>query len=166
MQGHTTYASPLIVAVTLQPVQWEKRIGLLVVQRNIEPYQGEFALPGGFADAGETGIKGASREKREETPLPSDPESLTYFSETVGGSHNSKDPRCHAIYFYTAPLVDYAAIDFSFSNKEVKKLAVLFLANNMTHLETYAGAPATLCFETHHNAALRFLQLTYAGHSF
>lgn len=43
--------------------------GLLVVQRNIEPGFGKWALPGGYIDHGETWQQGAVRELREEAGI-------------------------------------------------------------------------------------------------
>jgi ADP-ribose pyrophosphatase YjhB (NUDIX family) len=66
--GHcqnVTYRNPLPVAVLLLPVGQ----GLLVVQRAIEPRKGEWALPGGFVDYGETWQQAAARELQEETSI-------------------------------------------------------------------------------------------------
>lgn len=81
----TTFRNPAPVAVALVPVDH----GLLVVQRAINPGRGQWALPGGFLDVGETWQEGAARELREETGLALDPASAEIVSvqSTPGGRH-------------------------------------------------------------------------------
>lgn len=61
-----TYKNPIPVAVLLYPTT---QGGLVIVKRGIEPKIGEFALPGGFVDDGETIEEAAARELYEETGL-------------------------------------------------------------------------------------------------
>jgi ADP-ribose pyrophosphatase YjhB (NUDIX family) len=155
--GHFTYPSPVAVGVALQPVSVNGRIGILTVQRNINPYKGEFALPGGFVDNHETARIGAVRELSEETPIHNNIERAEYFTEASGGSHRENDPRSHAMYFYKMPVLD--KIDHDFKNDEVQSLAIIFLSADRSGLENENGEKITLCFSTHHNAALKFLQV-------
>ena len=58
------------VAVVLLPVSYpDGRTGVVVVRRDIEPFRGDIALPGGFIETGESWRDAAVRELREETGL-------------------------------------------------------------------------------------------------
>lgn len=50
-----------------------RNFGILIQQRNIEPKKGEWALPGGYMNLGETWQQAAARELEEETGLVTDP---------------------------------------------------------------------------------------------
>ena len=60
-----SYRNPLPVCVVLVPIQ----AGLLTVRRAIEPQRGQFALPGGFINWGETWQEAGARELEEETAI-------------------------------------------------------------------------------------------------
>ena len=47
----------------------EKELKLMLIQRNVEPYAGRWALPGGFVHIDESLEKAALRELREETGI-------------------------------------------------------------------------------------------------
>lgn len=49
---------------------------LLLIERDWEPYEGEWALPGGHRDGKETSRMAAARELQEETGVLVDPEQL------------------------------------------------------------------------------------------
>ncbi len=68
----TSYINPLPVAVALVPVD----DGVLVVRRGIEPKLGEWALPGGFIEVGETWKQACARELMEEAQIEVDPEGI------------------------------------------------------------------------------------------
>ena len=91
----TTFRNPAPVAVVLLPVD----DGLLVVQRAIAPARGEWALPGGFLDIGETWQEGAVRELYEETGLQLDPGTaeMVGVRSTPGGRHVLLFTRLQAI---------------------------------------------------------------------
>jgi len=74
--GQFTFRNPIPVAVALVPVPG----GLLTVQRAIAPHKGEFALPGGFVDFGESWQAGCAREVREETGVTIDPATVALFA--------------------------------------------------------------------------------------
>lgn len=78
--GETTWSNPLPVAVVLHPVRYaDGRHGIVVVRRDIEPFRGEIALPGGFIETGESWQEAAVRELREETGLSAYPEEISLF---------------------------------------------------------------------------------------
>ena len=70
--GNTSYVNPLPVAVALVPVD----DGVLVVRRGIEPKKGQWALPGGFIEVGETWQQACARELMEEAQIEVDPEGI------------------------------------------------------------------------------------------
>jgi len=78
--GETTWSNPLPVAVVLLPVtDIDGHTGLVVVRRDIEPFRGELALPGGFIETGESWREAAVRELREETTLTAKADEVWLF---------------------------------------------------------------------------------------
>jgi ADP-ribose pyrophosphatase YjhB (NUDIX family) len=78
--GETTWSNPLPVAVVLLPVTYvDGRTGMVVVRRDIEPFRGDIALPGGFIETGESWEEAAVRELREETGLLAEPDEIQLF---------------------------------------------------------------------------------------
>jgi 8-oxo-dGTP diphosphatase len=84
------WSNPLPVAVVLHPVSYpDGRTGLVVIRRDIEPFRGEIALPGGFIETGESWREAAVRELQEETYLLAKPDEVRLFdvySSSNGGS--------------------------------------------------------------------------------
>ena len=66
--------------------------GLVLIERALPPFEGEWALPGGFVEVGETLEQAAVREAKEETCL--DVELLGQFHTY---SDPKRDPRMHCI---------------------------------------------------------------------
>jgi len=65
---------------------------LVLIRRKNPPYQGQWALPGGFVDVGETVEEAAMREAHEETGLNVDLKGLVgVFSDP------DRDPRGHTV---------------------------------------------------------------------
>ncbi|MDY0387205.1 MAG: NUDIX hydrolase [Methanolobus sp.] len=65
---------------------------LVLIERKNPPFQGEFALPGGFVDVGETTEMAVEREVNEETGLTIEiVKLLGVYSEP------SRDPRGHTV---------------------------------------------------------------------
>ncbi|CAN5625869.1 NUDIX hydrolase [soil metagenome] len=66
--------------------------GVVLIRRGSEPYQGMWALPGGFAEVGESLENAAVRETKEETNLDVELEKLVgVYSEP------DRDPRGHNV---------------------------------------------------------------------
>jgi 8-oxo-dGTP diphosphatase len=66
--------------------------GIVLIRRDNPPYQGCFALPGGFVEIGETVEDAAVREAREETGLAIDLLGLVGIYSDPG-----RDPRSHVV---------------------------------------------------------------------
>jgi 8-oxo-dGTP diphosphatase len=65
---------------------------VLLIRRKNDPFQGQFALPGGFVEIGETTEAAALRELKEETGLEgSSPRLIGVYSDP------SRDPRGHIV---------------------------------------------------------------------
>ena len=132
--GQTTYRNPTPVAVVLLPVA----AGLLLVRRAIEPCRGEWALPGGFLEAGEPWREGAARELVEETGIVVPAATLEIVEV-----HSTADARL--LLLFCAPAGPPLAGLPSFRpNAEVSELAVL-------------QAPRELAFPLHTEVSGRFL---------
>jgi 8-oxo-dGTP diphosphatase len=65
---------------------------LLLIRRKHPPFQGQYALPGGFVDYGETTEQAAAREFAEETGLQAETLSLIGVYSAPG-----RDPRGHTV---------------------------------------------------------------------
>lgn len=66
--------------------------GIVLIRRENQPYQGCYALPGGFVEVGETVESAAQREAREETGLEIELLALVGVYSDPG-----RDPRGHVI---------------------------------------------------------------------
>lgn len=106
-----SYAQP---SIALDCVVFDARGRLLLIRRKNAPFQGQFALPGGFMELGETTEEGARRELREETGIEagplrlvgvySDPKrdprrhtvSVVYLGDSLGGEPRASDDAAHA----------------------------------------------------------------------
>jgi 8-oxo-dGTP diphosphatase len=68
------------------------REGVVLIRRGSEPFEGRWALPGGFVDVGETVEQAAAREAAEETGLNIE------LARLVGVySDPERDPRGHNV---------------------------------------------------------------------
>ena len=70
----------------------DENLKVLLIQRDLEPHQGEWALPGGFVDYNESLEKAAVREAHEETGLH-----VTLIQQLKTYSDPERDPRHHSI---------------------------------------------------------------------
>ena len=56
---------------------------ILLTRRNVEPFKGQWCLPGGHIDENENAFDAVVREAKEETGLDFGPEFIAYFDEIV-----------------------------------------------------------------------------------
>jgi 8-oxo-dGTP diphosphatase len=138
--GETTWSNPLPVAVVLHPVVYtDGRVGLVVVRRDIEPFRGEIALPGGFIETGESWREAAVRELMEETYLPAEPDEVELFDV-----HSSFKGYSLLIFGILPPR---AAEDLPPSTPTEESMEWLVLTE-----------PVTLAFPTHTDAMAEFFR--------
>jgi 8-oxo-dGTP diphosphatase len=136
--GETTWSNPLPVAVVLAPVSYpDGRTGLVVVRRDIEPFRGELALPGGFIETGESWREAAVRELREETGLHGIAHEVQLFD--VHSSYNGRS----LLIFGVLPARAADALPASAPTDEATEWLVLTEAT-------------PLCFPTHTQAMADF----------
>lgn len=83
---------PTTPALTVDCVVFDPRGQVLLIRRKNAPFQGAYALPGGFVDVGETIEDGCRREVREETGLSvEDLQLVGVYSDP------RRDPRGHTV---------------------------------------------------------------------
>jgi 8-oxo-dGTP diphosphatase len=83
---------PNTPALTVDCVIYDPKGRVLLIRRKNGPFQGAFALPGGFVDIGETLEAACRREVREETGIEvSDLELVGVYSDPA------RDPRGHTV---------------------------------------------------------------------
>jgi 8-oxo-dGTP diphosphatase len=83
---------PATPALTVDCVIYDPQGRVLLIRRKNPPFQGSYALPGGFVDIGETVETGCRREVREETGLDvRDLKLVGIYSDP------SRDPRGHTV---------------------------------------------------------------------
>lgn len=132
----THYVSPSPVVVGVIPVERDgEHVGFLGVRRNIEPRRGEWALPGGFLDPGESFAEGVSRELFEESGLSLVPERILCDRPTPDG-------RQILVFLSFTPL-DLNQVP-EFANGETMEVGVV--------------QPGDLCFPLHREACVRYLE--------
>lgn len=131
-----TYINPLPVAVVLlavwgdQSLKGDERLGTLIQQRNIEPKKGEWALSGGYINAGETWQQAAARELMEEIGLQTNPEDYSLMD--IRSSNNNSNLLIFGTYTHAIELKDIHFVP----NAEVSKIKVIY-------------EPIELAFPTH-----------------
>ena len=95
------YPKPSLTADILIFRKTEEEVQLLMIRRKGHPYMGCLALPGGFAEPGETIETSAARELEEETHLTDQKLKLTGVYSKPG-----RDPRGWTVSVAFATLVD------------------------------------------------------------
>lgn len=87
-----TSTLPPSPALSVDAVLFDQQGRLLLIRRKYPPYQGQYALPGGFVDYGETVEAAVQRELEEETGV------RTGITRLVGVySAPDRDPRRHNV---------------------------------------------------------------------
>jgi 8-oxo-dGTP diphosphatase len=85
-------AIPKTPLLTTDCVIFDGNARVLLIRRKNEPFKGEYALPGGFIDVGETTEAACRREVREEVGLE-----LSRLDLVGVYSDPKRDPRGHAV---------------------------------------------------------------------
>jgi len=85
---------PVTPQLAVDCVLFDARDRLLLIERKYPPFQGGWALPGGFVDVGESVERAAVRELHEETGIAFDPADLTLIGVY---SDPDRDPRGHTV---------------------------------------------------------------------
>ena len=83
---------PVTPLITCDAVIIFEKDKLVLIKRKNPPFQGEYALPGGFVDVGETVEEACIREAKEETSIN------IKIKKLIGVySEPSRDPRGHVV---------------------------------------------------------------------
>ena len=82
------YPRPMLTVDAVIVAQMDRALKVLLIQRRYPPYQGCWALPGGFVDQNEQALAAAHRELSEETGLKRVKLKCIGFFDTPG-----RDPR-------------------------------------------------------------------------
>ena len=104
--GTTVYNSPKSVASAIVPVGYQDAhfvwhiLGMIVIERGIDPGKGKLALPGGFFDSYESWQEAAVRELLEETGIEKPADQITL----LGVDTSTNKFRHHLVFGVTSPL--------------------------------------------------------------
>lgn len=134
--GRETFKNPTPVVVLIVPV---RDLGILLIQRNIPPQKGAWALPGGFIDENETLEEAALRELQEETGITIDQPNF----ETLG-VESSSNKKNILIFVKTSTLEQSQLTQFK-ENDEVSAIKVV-------------SSPEELSFSTHTKYLIKSLK--------
>lgn len=88
MSGERTWPKPSLTADVLPFTLLDGALAVLLIRRGREPFEGRWALPGGFCEEGETIARAAQRELEEETGVAGLP-----VEELATMSTPGRDPR-------------------------------------------------------------------------
>jgi 8-oxo-dGTP diphosphatase len=84
--------APKTPLLTVDAVILYEKDNIILIRRKNPPFQGEYALPGGFADIGETVENACIREAKEETNID-----IKIIKMIGVYSEPSRDPRGHTV---------------------------------------------------------------------
>lgn len=127
------YERPSVTAdiciFTLSP---ENRLSILLIRRGGHPYQGCWALPGGFLNAGqESAEQAAARELQEETGIEN-----AYLRQLYTFSRPDRDPRTHVISVAYTALIPRGRLAFQAGDDAAEaRLFAVRLADGVLTLE-------------------------------
>jgi 8-oxo-dGTP diphosphatase len=120
--------------VTVDTLVRDRRGRVLLVKRGRPPFEGNWALPGGFCEYGETTEECGRRETREETGINvkigrllgvySDPKrdprwhtvTVLYAGKPLSGKARGSDDAAEALWF---PTKELAGLDYAFDHGEI-----------------------------------------------
>lgn len=97
------YARPAVTADCVVFALDDENLKVLLIKRAQEPFQGQWALPGGFAEVGESLEHTARRELEEETGLAD-----IFLEQLYTFSEPNRDPREHVVTVAYYALVNLA----------------------------------------------------------
>lgn len=133
-----SYSNPLPVVAAIIPII-DERLGVLLIQRNIEPHKGEWALPGGYMDNFETWQQSCAREVFEETGIKTDSNNYELINVQTSPS--------------TGNLLVIGAC-----TKPIKRSDVVFVPNSETLGLDVVFEPIPLAFPIHSNMLSKYLE--------
>jgi 8-oxo-dGTP diphosphatase len=116
------YARPAVTADCVVFGLDEEDLKILLIQRGLEPFKGQWALPGGFAVVGEAMEDTARRELEEETGLKD-----VFLEQLYTFSNPERDPREHVV--------------------TVAYYALVNLSEHVVHASTDASNAAWFCID-------------------
>lgn len=123
-----TYSNPAPVSVTMLKTlkkEYGYRLGLLIIQRAIEPQLGEWAFPGGYLVTGESWQEGSAREIKEEVGILLDPTDIKCYDVVNSSTTNNL-----LIFSTYNKIILFEEIDFK-SNEEVSDIDICYLPSQL-----------------------------------
>ncbi len=141
----THWKNPLPVAILLQPVLKDGKLGLVIGQRGIAPIGG-WALPGGFMELGENITEATIREMQEESGCDRDDFVLKHFADEV-------TPNGHLLIFMENETVwDEWTVGNLYFTEEMTNWAI-----------TFGNGDYRSCFPLHHQVINDWFRRRYLG---
>ncbi len=111
--SHTyKYARPAVTADCVVFTLDDEDLKVLLIQRGQEPFKGQWALPGGFAEVGESLEDTARRELHEETGLKN-----VFLEQLYTFSTPGRDPREHVILVFL--VVDFLMLAVKYGEASI-----------------------------------------------
>jgi len=120
---------------------------VLLIERGVEPYKGQWAFPGGFLRMDETAEEGAARELKEETGLSS-----VFIEQLQAFSGVNRDPRERVITiaFFAVVKISEVKADDDASNAQwfsIKSIPTLAFDHETILRKAYSNLKEKLYFE-------------------